>query len=173
MTFLAEQQQQAWAAQLKDLLLTMKAQVQDAKASGQSALPLPIYRRLVEQYRRVLLQGYLENHPGPPTPASSPPKRGRRKQSTALNLLDRLWEQEEAVLAFLYDFAVPFDNSQAERDIRMLKVQQKVSGCFRSQAGAQRFARIRGYLSTLRKQGIPVLSALHATLLGHPVLPSL
>ena len=171
--FLDEEQQQAWAARLKELLLTMKAQVEDAKASGQSALPQSLYQRLIEQYRRILLQGYLENHPAPLATASSPPKRGRRKQAQALNLLDRLWEQEEAVLAFLYDFSVPFDNSQAERDIRMLKVQQKVSGGFRSQLGAQHFARIRGYLSTLRKQGIPVLSALQATLLGHPVLPSL
>lgn len=173
LTFLEEERQQAWAGDVKDLLLTMKAQVEDAKASGQTALPLALYRRLVEQYRRLLLQGYLENSPDPLTSSSSPPKRGRRKQSSALNLLDRLWEQEEAVLAFLYDFAVPFDNSQAERDIRMLKVQQKVSGGFRSASGAHQFARIRGYLSTLRKQGLPVLSALHATLLGHPVLPSL
>jgi transposase len=173
LTFLEEERQQAWAGDVKDLLLTMKAQVEDAKASGQTALPLALYRRLVEQYRRLLLQGYLDNLPDPLATASSPPKRGRRKQSSALNLLDRLWEQEEAVLTFLYDFAVPFDNSQAERDIRMLKVQQKVSGGFRSDSGAHQFARIRGYLSTLRKQGLPVLSALHATLLGHPILPSL
>jgi len=173
LTFLEEEQQQAWAGSLKAWLLTMKAHVEDAKASGQSSLPRPLYQRLVQAYRRLLLQGYLENHPDPQAPASSPPKRGRPKQSQALNLLDRLWEQEEAVLAFLYDFSVPFDNSQAERDIRMLKVQQKVSGTFRSSSGAQHFARIRGYLSTLRKQGIPLLSALQASLLGHPVLPSL
>ena len=65
-----------------------------------------------------------------------------------------------------------WSNNLAERDLRMVKVQQKVSGCFRAFAGAQAFARIRGYLSTLRKQGLPLLSALEATLLGHPVLPS-
>lgn len=172
LTFVHEEQHQEWAGQMKDLLLTMKAQVEDAKASGQAALPLPLYQRLVTCYRCLLLQGYLQNRPDPLVTSSSPPKRGRHKQSTALNLLDRLWRHQEAVLAFLYDFAVPFDNSLAERDLRMMKVQQKVSGCFRSLAGAQAFARIRGYLSTLRKQGLPVLAALQATLLGHPVLPS-
>lgn len=172
LTYLQEEYQQLWAAEMKDLLLTMKAHVEDAKASGCSQLPVPLYQRLVQLYRLIVLQGYLENLPDLLASGSSPPQRGRPKQSPALNLLDRLWEQQEAVLSFLYDFAVPFDNSQAERDIRMVKVQQKVSGCFRSPVGAQIFCRIRGYLSTLRKQGIPVFHALQQILLGHPILPT-
>ncbi|WP_371859665.1 IS66 family transposase [Tengunoibacter tsumagoiensis] len=99
------------------------------------------------------------------------PKVRRPKQHVALNLLDRLCQQEEAVLAFLSDFAVPFDNSQAERDVRMIKVQQKVSGCFRSIAGAHAFFRVRSYLSTMRKQGQSLFAALESTFHGELLLP--
>ena len=104
-----------------------------------------------------------------PTAQSPPGTKGGAKQSAARNGLPRLMNEQEAVLAFLHRLVVPFDNNQAERDVRMVKVQQKVSGSFRSQAGATVFCRIRGYLSTLRKQGVHLLSALQATLLGHPV----
>jgi transposase len=166
--FLYEVLQQAWAAQMKDLLLDMKAAVEQARAEGRKALHSLEIQDWKTRYAAVLEEGYLANPPDPPPEVS---KKGRRKQSPARNLLDRLSTHQDAVLAFLDNFAVPFDNSLAERDIRMVKVQQKVSGCFRSAIGAQAFARIRGYLSTLRKQGIPVLTALEQALVGHPVFP--
>jgi transposase len=169
LTFLEEVHQQGWATRMTTVLLDMKAAVAQARAAGQTSLPEAERAAWRARYQAVLQEGYQAN---PPDPPADPPKRGRRKQRAARNLLDRLSTHQEAVLAFLDDFAVPFDNSLAERDIRMVKVQQKISGCFRSAAGAQAFCRIRGYLSTLRKQGMQLLTALELALVGHPVLPS-
>jgi transposase len=169
LTFLYEEQLQAWAGETKELLLDIKAAVEQARAEGRSSLhPLEV-ADWKARYRALLAEGYQANPPDPPPEAG---KKGRRKQSAARNLLDRLATHQEAVLLFLDNFAVPFDNSLAERDLRMVKVQQKISGCFRSPAGAQAFCRIRGYLSTLRKQGIAVLTALEQALVGHPVSPA-
>jgi transposase len=167
--FLHEQLQQAWAGQMQELLLDMKAAVEQARADGRQRLHFLEVQDWKTRYTALLEEGYQANPPDPPPAAG---RRGRRKQSPARNLLDRLSTHQDAVLAFLENFAVPFDNSLAERDIRMVKVQQKVSGCFRSVAGAHAFARIRGYLSTLRKQGMPVLTALEQALVGHPVFPA-
>ena len=168
LVFLAEQGIQ-WAADLKVLLLDMKEATEQAREQGKHWLdPLEVVD-WEAQFLRLLDDGD-QAHPRAMAP---PGTRGRCKQSDARNLLDRLRKHQKAVLNFLEDLRVDFDNNLAERDLRMIKVQQKVSGCFRSVAGAQAFARIRGYLSTLRKQGLPLLSSLQATLCGHPVLPSL
>ena len=169
LTFLSEEQQQEWAAEMKELLLDSNAAVEQARAEGRRWLhPLEV-ADWKARYQALLAEGYQANPPDPPPEAG---KKGRRKQSAARNLLDRFSKHQEAVLAFLDNFAVPFDNSLAERDLRMVKVQQKVSGCFRSTAGAQAFCRIRGYLSTLRKQGLGLLIALEQALVGHPVSPA-
>jgi transposase len=171
LTFQAEERQQVWAQEMFTLLLDMNTAVKEAKEKGLKRLDPTEVADWKAQYEVLLKEGYLANPPDPPQ-ANVPVKGGRRKQSAARNLLDRLSKYQDAVLRFLEDFSVPFTNNQAERDIRMLKVQQKVSGGFRSLPGAQAFFRIRGYLSTLRKQGLHVLTALELALAGHPVSPT-
>jgi len=169
LTFIEEELKQLWARQMKDLLLDMKAEVERAKASGKHELDVLMLAGFLRRYEEILEEGYQANPPAPPPEKRT---RGRPKQSPARNLLDRLSLGKWAVLRFLHDFAVPFDNNLAERDLRMIKVQQKVSGCFRTQEGVAMFCRIRSYLSTLRKQGLELLSALEHTLSGHPLLPA-
>lgn len=167
----AEEQQQSWAEELYSLLLDMKSAVKEAREKGLNQLNPCEVADWKAQYEALLEEGYLA-HPNAPPPTDAPPKPGRRKQSAARNLLDRLSKYQDATLRFLEDFSVPFTNNQAERDIRMVKIQQKVSGGFRSLPGAQAFFRIRGYLSTLRKQGAHLLTALELALAGHPVSPT-
>jgi len=169
LAWVEEQDNQAWAGALATLLRQIKQTVDAARDQGQAALPARTRRRFCQRYTRLLAEGCAAN---PPPPETGPPRRGRRKQTKAKNLLDRLQRADE-VLAFMEDFAIPFDNNQAEQDVRMVKVQQKVSGTFRSEAGAHTFARLRGYLSTLRKQGLPALIALESVFHGHPLVPSL
>jgi transposase len=169
LTYLEEQYQQAWATDMKALLHEMHAATDAARAQGASQLAANQHAAFVARYEALLASGLAAN----PPPPRHPGQRGRRKQSPARNLLERLWLGQAQVLAFLDDLTIPFDNNQAERDLRMLKTQQKISGCFRSDAGADAFARIRGYCSTLRKQGVALLDALRALFTDSPFYPAL
>jgi len=122
-----------------------------------------------QRYDDLIAKG-LEANPPPPDPP--PKKRGRKKQSPPKNLLDRLRDFRPEVLAFMYDFRVPFDNNQGERDVRMVKVKQKVSGTFRTEKGADNFLEIRGYISTARKNDQSVINVLQAALAGQPFIPT-
>jgi transposase len=176
--FVEEELGQQWAGKMKDLLLLMKARVEQAKAAGLSELTSLSVLALSADYDCILEQGWKANPPpeslGDPAPTADgqPPPKRSRKQPAARNLLHRLQVGKLQALAFLYNFAVPFDNHQAERDLRMLKVQQKITGGLRTQAGIEQVCRLRGYLSTLHKQGADLFDALHQTLLGQPVLPT-
>src|SRR6266849_814754 len=167
LTFVEEQYQQTWATELKALLREMKTAVEEARTSGRRQLPTTTRQVFVARYRKLLAAGHAAN----PPPERRPRQRGRVKQTPVRNLLERLWLGQDEVLRFLDDLTIPFDNNQAERDLRLLKVQQKVSGCFRSDHGAAAFARLRGYLSTLSKQGLALLAALESVFAGHPLYP--
>jgi len=147
----------------------MKAAVEQARARGEPRLD-PVERdAYVACYEDLMAQGLAAN----PPPERPPGQKGRLKQSPARNLLERLWMGKDAVLAFLDDVAIPFDNNQAEQDLRMLKVQQKIAGSFRADTGSAAFARIRGYLATLRKHGVALLAALQTVFTGQPLYPAL
>ena len=170
LTFLEEQYQQGWAADMKALLREMKAATDHARTSGRVCLPAAERADFITRYHALLASGLAANPP--PNHARRPSQRGRLAQSPARNLLERLLLKQDQVLAFLDDLAIPFDNNQAERDLRGLKIQQKVSGCFRSDRGAAAYATIRGYLATLRKQGQSLLAALTTVFAGQPLYPA-
>ncbi|WP_372614769.1 IS66 family transposase [Halomonas sp.] len=154
-----EKEQQRWALQLHDLLVAMN----DAVDKAEGALPARVAAQWRQRYRHCLTEGEAEC----PPPAKPPPgTRGRVKRSKARNLLERLQAYEDDVLRFLDDPAVPFTNNQGERDLRMTKVQQKISGCFRAWEGAEIFCRMRSFLSTSIKQGLSAHAALEQLFAG-------
>ena len=171
LTFIEEQYHQPWATELKDLLLTVKDAVQSALHQGSQRLYRPLRKRFLADYRSIIKAGLSANPPPPAAPPGSPKKRGRKKQSKPRNLLLRLASRQRQVLAFMYDVRVPFTNNQAERDLRMMKVQQKISGTFRSADGATAFCRTRTYISTVRKHRLNVIDALRSVFDGHPITP--
>lgn len=168
LTFVHEQMQRAWAGQMKHLLVEVKGAVDTAKAQNQRTLESARISDYEQRYTAILQAGVeAEEKEAPPASGS----RGPKKQSKSKNLLDRLGEYQEETLAFMKNFAVPFDNNLAERDLRMMKVRQKVSGCFRTTPGAEAFCRIRSYISTMKKQGHNVIAALKSVFLGTPLVP--
>ena len=169
--YIEQQYQQSWAPQMASLLRRIKEAVEETKGAV-DALPGAQMEAFEQAYDDLLAEGWAANPSPPPPPAGSPKKRGRPKRTPPLNLLIRLRDFKPQILAFMYDFRIPFDNNQAERDVRMVKVQQKVSGCFRTLEGAQRFGRIRGYISTARKNAQNVFEAIRDALDGNPFIPS-
>jgi transposase len=168
LTFVHEQEGQRWAKQMIEFLLEVKEKKE--KSTGQRFSARRI-QEFEQRYRDIVAMGMAANPPPPVEEGKK--KRGRKKKSKAANLLDRLRQHEKAVLAFMYDFSVPFHNNLGERDIRMMKVQQKISGTFRSFEGALSFCRIRSYISTVKKQGLNVMSSLQDIFSGKQLLPQL
>jgi transposase len=164
--YLHEQEQQGWALEMHELLLDMSAAAEEWHQCGALCIPAIEREEWVVRYFEILAAGFAAQPP--PSREALPKQRGRQKQSAAKNLLDDFLRRADQVLAFLDDLSVPFTNNQAERDLRMVKIQQKIAGTFRSEAGATAFCHIRSYLSTMRKQGHAMLAALAAVFAGTP-----
>lgn len=171
LTFVEEEYAQPWAEKMKKLLLRIKKRVDDSKRTGLDSLSKCQIQGFQRSYESILKEG-LKANPCPILHEGVPKKRGRKKQSKPKNLLDRLQKDVRDVLAFMSDFRVPFDNNLAERDLRMNKAKQKISGCFRSIMGAQAFCRNRGYISTARKNRVAILEAMQRAFEGNPFIPA-
>lgn len=162
----AEETGQLWAAGMSYLLLDTKAAVEEASTAGRQRLSKKAISQLHASYRELIALGYEEN----PVLAANADQKFKRTK--AQNLLLRLDQRESEVLRFAHDFRVPFDNNLSERDLRMVKLQQKISGCWRTTEGAERFLAIRSYLSTARKQRQRPIDVLTRLAAGQPWLPA-
>ncbi len=156
LTFIAEQYNQKWADKMIKFLVDVKNSVEIA-CKTDDFFESDHIKKFERKYKRILKEGFDLN---PPPEQSKIKKRGRPKRGKILALLDRLKKYQKEVLGFMYDFKIPFDNNLAERDIRMMKVQQKISGLFRTKDGADQFNLIRSFISTAKKQNYSILNSI-------------
>ena len=155
--------EQKWATRFKELLIAMKKVKDKALAAGKDEVSYYHLHKFDKQYDEILKTAYEEN----PLPEPTAKKRGRQKRSKVLNLICRLENYKASVCLFIRNLCVPFDNNQAERDLRMIKVKTKVSGCFRSEEGAQEYLTIMSYIGTAHKHGINAFTAIREALNGN------
>ena len=156
--------EQTWATEFKKLLLSMKKVRDKAFEEEKTGLSYYHLHKFDKQYDEIILKAYEEN----PLPVATPKKRGKKKKGKVLCLINRLDNYKESVCLFIKNLCVPFDNNQAERDIRMIKVKNKVSGCFRSMEGAQEYLTIMSYVGTAKKHGINAYKAIQNAIAGTP-----
>lgn len=151
---------QTWAPRMKEWMMKAKKTADDAVEEGKDKIDEATLQDFTQEYDKILELGFEEN----PPPKNKPGKPGRKAQGKARALLNRLSTYKDAVCLFLNDLSVPFDNNEAERSFRMVKVREKVGGGFRSQEGAECFVNIMSFLGTARKHGIPIMEALQCAI---------
>ena len=162
-----EHEKEPWATAMTRIL---KVALRCRHFHGHHAIPAARIKRLTSIYDKIIKHGLVFHEAQTPLPCKG--KRGRQPRRTGHNLLLRLLHYKQDVLRFLHDPAVPFTNNDAERDLRMMKCKQKISGGFRSMQGAEQFARIRGFISTVRKQGFNVLNSIQSVFSGSILIPA-
>ena len=156
--------EQKWASAFIDLLLEMKKVKGKSVEKGKDFLSYYHYHKFDKKYDELIEQARKEN----PLPKTTEKKRGRKKKGKILALVERLANYKASVCLFIHNFNVPFDNNQAERDLRMIKVKTKVSGCFRTEEGARDYLKIMSYVGTAHKQGYNAYKAIKNAITGHP-----
>ena len=155
--------EQTWAGKFKELLFEMKRVKDKTLLQDKDVVSYYHLHKFDKQYDEIIKTAYEEN----PLPEVTTKKRGRKKKTKVLNLIDRLVNYKASVCLFIKNLCVPFDNNLAERDLRMIKVKTKVSGCFRSEEGAQEYLTIMSYIGTAHKHGINAFTAIREALLGN------
>jgi transposase len=159
-----------WITPLSKLLVQIKEAATQARAGDKTQLSHKQQESWLERYRQLIRKAEKINPPPVSSrEAADAPKKQRDQKPSPHNLIKRLQRKRDEVLRFMRDLTVPFDNNGSERDLRMVKLQQKISGCFRTPDGARSFCRVRSYLSTARKQGYSLLSSLERVLAGKPL----
>ena len=155
---------QKWTSAFINLLLEMKKVKEKAIEKGKDSLSYYHYHKFDKKYDELLELARKEN----PLLETTEKKRGRKKKGKILALVERLANHKASVCLFIHNFMVPFDNNQAERDLRMIKVKTKVSGCFRTEEGARDYLKIMSYVGTAHKQGYNAYEAIKNAISGHP-----
>lgn len=161
--FVAEELQKPWAAQMQTTLLKAYG------LSKQQKINQAEITAIEKKYAAIVKKGIKQE----PLPAAAVHKRGRKAKGKSLTLLECFRDKKKEYLRFLYEKTIPFDNNLAERDLRMVKLKQKISGCFRTRKGAEMFCRIRSYISTIKKQGGNIWEALQLSIKSstlHPIM---
>jgi len=163
-----EKESVLWSQDMHKLLTDMNIAVHKAKENDKTAISQEQIKKFIKNYEKIIKSA---NNYYPPPEKSLKKTRGRPKQEKGKNLLDRLSKYQDETLRFFSDFSVPFTNNLAERDLRMIKVKEKISGSFASFKGGEIFCRIRSYISTLKKNNISVLQGLSDALAGKAYVP--
>ena len=155
---------QTWASGFIDLLLKMKKVKEKALEAEKESLSYYHYHKFDKKYQELIKLARTQN----PLPETTEKKRGREKKGKILALVERLANYKASVCLFIHNFNVPFDNNLAERDLRMIKVKTKVSGCFRSEEGARDYLKIMSYIGSAHKQGYNAYEAIKNAISGYP-----
>jgi transposase len=175
LNYVIETSKASWATEMKTLLLDIKAAVGKARETGKKRLSLREKKEYLSRYAQIVSEAGKLYQPLKRKKYRAKTRRPRESPivAAARKLVNRLVARRDEILLFMRDFRVPFDNNQSERDLRMLKVKQKISGCFRTEKGADEFCRMRSYVSTMKKQGYEIMEAIKSVYAGKVLMPAL